>query len=392
MRVAYVCADPGVPVFGRKGCSIHVQEVVRAFQQEGAEVELFATRAEGPPPADLAGAVLHRLGSPGRGDLAARETALLSANEGLQALLWQRGPFDLVYERYALWSFAAMEYARQIGTPAVLEVNAPLIEEQAQHRGLIDRTGAAQATQRALAAATSVVAVSQEVATYLRGFAAEELCIHVVPNGVNPDRFPARLAARYNGETGTFTVGFLGTLKPWHGLGTLVEAFALLHQRDRSYRLRIVGDGPQREPLQAELVARGVMDAVELAGAVAAEEVPRRLASFDVAVAPYPSLSDFYFSPLKVVEYMAAGRPVVASGIGQLPTLIDHGRTGLLCPPGDAAALAAAVDRLRSDAPLREQLGRSARAHVLQNHTWQKVVQRVFEIVGKSPVAGGLPL
>src|SRR5262249_33566709 len=111
MRIAYVCADRGVPIFGRKGCSIHVQEVIRALSAQGASVELFAMRAEGDPPPVLGRVPLRQLPALPQGDYALRERAALAANEDVRALLEREGPFDLVYERYSLWSCAAMEYA-----------------------------------------------------------------------------------------------------------------------------------------------------------------------------------------------------------------------------------------------------------------------------------------
>src|SRR5262245_57107428 len=116
MRIAYITADPGVPVFGRKGCSIHVQEVLRAMAGRGAEVDLFATSCAGTPSDGLANVRLHPLTPAPKGELAAREQACLGANEALRTALEQAGRFDLVYERYSLWSFAGMEYARDAGT------------------------------------------------------------------------------------------------------------------------------------------------------------------------------------------------------------------------------------------------------------------------------------
>lgn len=164
MRIAYVCADPGVPVFGRKGCSIHVQEVVRALRARGATVELFATRFDGDAPRDMDARLIHKLPDlPGDG-LAAREQAALAANRETTAALARECPFDMIYERYSLWSYAGMEYARATGVPGSLEVNAPLVEEQATHRGLVDRAGAERVAERVFNAATSLLAVSEEVA------------------------------------------------------------------------------------------------------------------------------------------------------------------------------------------------------------------------------------
>jgi len=190
-----------------------------------------------------------------------------------------------------------MDYAWARGVPGLLEVNAPLIEEQAQYRGLVDRASAEQVAQRVMSAATMLIAVSQEVAAYLERYPAAQGRTQVVANGVNPERFPIGLQPSCPGPPGTFTVGFVGSLKPWHGLPTLVEAFAVLHWRVPKTRLLIVGEGPERESLIADLSARQLLDSTQLTGGVAPSAVPGLLASMDAAVAPYPQLTQFYFSP-----------------------------------------------------------------------------------------------
>lgn len=387
MRMAYVCADPGVPVFGRKGCSIHVQEVIRALQKQGARVELFAARLEGDPPPDLEAVRLYKLPALPKGELAAREQAALAANRDLRNALEREGPFDVVYERYSLWSFAGMEYAQAMGIPGLLEVNAPLIEEQSAHRGLVNCARAERVAQQVFDAATVLIAVSEEIAAYLDGYPATQGRVHVVPNGVNPNRFPADLKPSCPARAGTFTVGFVGTLKPWHGLSVLVEAFAMLRQHAPNSRLLVVGDGPERERLETGLSARKLHEAAYFTGAVVPSQVPGLVASMDVAVAPYPRQSPFYFSPLKVYEYMAAGRAVAASRIGQLVNLIEDGVNGLLCPAGDPVALAATLDRLREQPDLRTRLGQAARSTVLRHHTWEAVARRLLRLAGLEPAS-----
>ncbi len=413
MRIAYVCADPGVPVFGQKGCSIHVQEVIRSLQRQGAQVELFATRLGGDPPSGLETVTVHQLPAIPKGEQAVREQAALSANLDLRLALEREAPFDLVYERYSLWSFTAMEYARSalalgnakgerssaslsLGIPGLLEVNAPLIEEQEKHRGLSDRASAERVAERVFSAATALIAVSEEIKTYLEeGYPGVGQRVHVIPNGVNPDRFPTTIKPSVSASPGTFTVGFVGTLKPWHGLPILVEAFDRLHQQRSDTRLLIVGDGPERESLVADLSARGLLNAAHFTGAVAPSEIPGLLASMTVAVAPYPAQTDFYFSPLKVYEYMAAALPVVASDIGQLKSLIEDEANGLLVPPGDPVALATALDRLRQDSNLATRLGQAARKAMMQNHTWDTVTEHILHLAGFEPVSqlvGAIPI
>ena len=385
MRVAYVCADQGVPVFGRKGASIHVQEVVRALIAQGADLELFAANLGQDMPVGLEAVPVHRLPTASGPDGASREQQALRANEDLADALEREAPFDLIYERYSLWSFAGMERAREIGVPGLLEVNAPLIEEQADYRGLVNRHAAEEVAARAFGAATALVAVSQEVGRYLERFPDSRGRVHVVPNGVNLARFPPRPAASYHSRHSAFTIGFVGSLKPWHGLSILVDAFAGLHRQSPRTRLMIVGEGPEQDKLAEDVCRRGLVDAVCFTGWVPPSDLPALLASLDVAVAPYPELPHFYFSPLKVYEYMAAGLPIVASRIGQVSDLIEDEVNGLLCPPGDASALAGAIDRLRREPELRSRLGRAARITISRDYTWDAIARRILAVAALAP-------
>jgi len=379
MRVAYVCADPGLPVFGRKGGSIHVQEVIRGMRRAGHQVELLATRLGGDAPADLADVAVTALPPIARGPAATREEAGRRANDGLSRALDALGPVDLVYERYSLWSSAAMAWARRVQVPAVLEVNAPLIDEQAEHRSLVDRHEAEACAAAAFADATAVVAVSEPVAAWVRTRTPAPGRVHVVGNGVDPERILARPRVH---RPERFTIGFVGTLKPWHGLDTLVDAFALLASGDPTYRLLVVGDGPGAGVLSEGIERRGLAPVVTLTGAVDPLAVPGYLHAMDVAVAPYPDLDRFYFSPLKLYEYLAAGVPVVASGVGQVAEVIDDGRTGVLCPPGDAGALARAIAGLRTDPCRRAAMARAGREEVVAHHSWDGVVRRILTLAG----------
>lgn len=376
-RVAYICADSGVPVFGCKGASIHVQEVIRALVGRGVSVELFATRFGGEPPVDLVDVRHVALPNPGGADATAREQQAIAANAALRTALDAGGPFDLVYERYSLWSHAGMDWARARGIPALLEVNAPLIEEQAEHRVLADGHAAQAIARWAFTAADAVIAVSTGVAAYLGRFGVEPSKIHVVPNGVDHRRFAEMPTPHLRPE---FTVGFVGSLKPWHGVSILVEAASLARAGGVPLDLLIVGDGPERGRLEAELTDTGLGPHAEFTGVVGSDRIPALLARMDVAAAPYPDLPGFYFSPLKIMEYMAAGRAIVASRIGDLEGLLEPERTALLCPPGDAAAVADALVRLYRDPALRADLGANAREVARRELGWDRVADRILSL------------
>src|SRR5262249_39990802 len=143
----------------------------------------------------------------------------------------------------------------------------------------------------------------------------------------------------------------------WHGLDWLLEAFSELHRADRSSHLLLVGDGPLRLTLEEQVRGAGLREFVTFSGPVSHVEMPDYLAAMDVAVAPYPALPDFYYSPLKLFEYMAAGRAIAASRVGQVAEVIADGVTGLLFDPGDRGGFLDCIGRLRNDATLRQDLG-----------------------------------
>jgi glycosyltransferase involved in cell wall biosynthesis len=230
------------------------------------------------------------------------------------------------------------------------------------------------------------LAVSDGVAAYLEQFSETATKVHVLPNAVRPDRFPSGTCPSLPAQPGTFTVGFVGSMKPWHGVGELLAAFAQLQAQASNNRLLLVGDGPGLAQLKSHANFLGLSSAVHFTGAVPPAEIPALLASMDVAVAPYHDRANFYFSPLKVYEYMAAGLPVIASDIGQLSALIEPG-TGLLVPPSAPAALASALVRLRREPAMRARLGQAARARVINEFTWERNARRILHLAGVG--AGG---
>lgn len=378
--IAYICADPGVPVFGTKGCSVHVQEVVRTFLKSGARVTLFAQRIGGKAPEDLQHIPVIQLPKLDKSSIESRELSALANNALLSEMLSEEGPFDMVYERYSLWSMSGMKYAKFYQISGILEVNAPLIEEQKKHRHLVHEEEAQEVLRSVLQDASALVAVSDAIGNYLSKIPLASGKTYIIPNGVDPNRFIPSPTSFITDKREAFTVGFVGTLKPWHGVLDLVDAFALLHGQVPESRLLLVGDGPEKSLIEARLVAHGLTMTTHFTGAVHPQEVPALIATMDVCVAPYPLLDNFYFSPLKAFEYMAAGKAFVGSKSGQLSSIIDHEVDGLLYQPGNIKQLATQLVRLSSNPHLRTRLGRAARTKILTHHTWDAVGRQILQI------------
>ena len=382
MRIAYICCDPGIPVFGTKGASVHIQEVVRELRSIGHEVALYAVRSGKHVPDDLTDLELH-LEAVADVEPAEREQAQAHAAERIVSRVIADGA-DLVYERYSLFSTALADITAATGVPGILEVNAPLIDEQRRHRSLVDASGAAQVLHRQVAAARATVCVSDPVADWVRRRTADlpdanDVVgrIHTVPNGVSVRRIQPQPE-----DPDRVVVTFVGTLKPWHGVADLITAAALARQ---SWSLRIIGDGPEMDSLRAQAGRLGVE--ADFRGAVAPQDIPIHLAGSAIGVAPYPDLGggeQQYFSPMKVLEYLAAGLAVVASDVGQIPQLLEDGsgRHGVLVAPSDPTALAAALDDLATCPGRRVRMGRSGRLLAEQRHSWRRTVDRILELAG----------
>ncbi len=405
MKILYVCADFGIPILGRKGAAVHVRELVSAFIRAGHSVIVAApvkTKSSWEEPTTLRARLLQI--EPGPESAAVVEefeafTQSLGVSRTLpgelRRILYDRQlardlkrrfraePPDFVYERASLFSTAGAEVAGALGVPLLVEVNAPLALEQAAYRGSELAKLAFAAEGRTLSRADAVLAVSAPLGDYVVSLGAEESRVHVVPNGVDgrvfrPGARDPALAARF-GLNGGPVLGFVGGLRPWHGVELLPPLLERLVVRHPNTSLLVVGDGPLRSELEHDLRARGVFGNATFTGSLPHEQVAALIRHFDAALAPYPEPSDhaFYFSPLKLFEYMACAVPVVAARIGQIAEVVRDGETGLLYPPGELDALAGACERLLADAPLGQRLGRAAAEHVRSRYTWDGNAARV---------------
>lgn len=407
MKILYLCPDLGIPVLGRKGASIHVRGLINAFRRSGHKVVLAAQLLnksywEEPAILEVPMVELKLTSSTMAAILALKafnltlgmETTLpaemrrILFNHEIGPSLKRRfenDPPDFIYERASLYGTAGAWLAQELNVPLLLELNAPLALEQSTYRATMFGPIALEAERFALSRADAILTVSRPLRDHILSLGVEPSRVHLFPNGVDPALFrpsPRDLAVRAQlGLSNELVVGFVGGLRAWHGVELLPEILQQLLPQHPQVRLIVVGDGPLRTALEERLRALGISDKAMMVGSLPHTAVAAVIQQFDVAIAPYPPLDHaFYFSPLKVFEYMACGVPVVATDQGQLTELIRHGETGLLCPPGDVAALTAACDRLLSDRALRTAMGEAAAKSVQTNFTWDHNARRAIEL------------
>jgi glycosyltransferase involved in cell wall biosynthesis len=376
MRLLYLSADPGVPVLGHKGASVHVREMVSAFCGCGASVLVCSPRVA--PEGDVLDAPAKITEIP-----PVLPHAHATAESAVEAMAVQadqvtriarRWRAEAIYERYSLFSHAGVRAARTLGIAHVLEVNAPLREEARRFRDLPHPELAADVEAEVYAATECVFAVSTELAALLSADGASACNVEVMPNAVAADRF-GRPRDR---PAGTLTVGFAGSLKPWHGIDVLVSAFNLALASAPDLRLEVIGTGPQEQTLLDSALPAG---ALTHHGALPHRTTLALMSRWDVGVAPYVAVPDFYFSPLKVREYMAGAVCPVVSDVGELGALLGRGQHGVTVPAGDPAALADVLVTLALDPREAAALGRSARQHVRALSGWDANARRALEVL-----------
>ncbi|MBI4674868.1 MAG: glycosyltransferase family 4 protein [Chloroflexi bacterium] len=390
MNILYLCADRGIPIRGHKGAAVHVRALTDAFVRAGQRVTILTPRV-GPsdgcaPLAELIHIPLPEMNLPD--DARVRQAQAQAYADVLYPAardLLARQSFDFIYERYSLWSNVGARLARATRLPLVLEVNAPLRQEFAAYRQIHDTARAAQIEAEQFTQANAISVVSEPLREYVVQRGALEERVYVLPNAVDPTHFhPAvrgeSVRQRYAWHD-RIVIGFVGKPRPWHDLETLCAAFVELHASDARYHLLLVGDMPMPPAIEQY----GLQDAVTLTGPVAHEVVPAHIAACDVVVAPHPALADFYFSPLKLFEYLACGVPTVAANIGQPAAVVREGETGFLYPPGDAHALAERIRQIIAAPDRARAVAWNGAAYVLAQHTWDKNARAVVDWLAPQP-------
>ncbi|MGQ0797115.1 MAG: glycosyltransferase family 4 protein [Methanobacteriota archaeon] len=371
MRILFLALD--VDLARQRGDTVHTTELAAAFARLGHEVALVvgANAASGPPDSGIR---VH--------DAAGSNVAVLRR---LRAI--RRGfPFDVVYERRTSPKIGfALRVAADI--PVVLEVNGILRDElgfqgrpQARPVDGRLRTAARGAMFRRVDAFVAVGKAIRE--DLVASYRVDPSRVHVIGNGVNVERFrpmPKAGACRALGlEASAPRIAFAGNLVPWRDLDALLDAFVDVRARLPDAHLQLLGDGQDRERLARRATAE-FRGAVTLVGEVPYASVPDYLNAADVCALP-EKLRTLDVSPLKLYEYLACARPVVAFDVPGLGW-IERAGVGRLARPGDARDLGRAILELLADPAARSEAGAKGRAYVEREASWSRVARDVVGIL-----------
>lgn len=367
----------------KDGQAVHIEEMIASLRALGHEVRVVAPGGESAPEdkarmGDDAGWV-HRLKA--RLPKACYELLELGysllAYRRLAAAAREFKP-DVVYERYNLFLLAGLLLKRRFGLPLLLEVNAPLADERERFGGLALPRLARWAEGVVWRGADVVLPVTRVLGQQIaaRGVPPERLV--VIPNGINEAHFataPDTVQAKRDlGWDDALVLGFTGFVRDWHGMDRVIRWMAS-PGAPANARLLLVGDGPARASLEALAASLQLGERVRFTGVISRDEVPRHVAAFDIALQPAVVA---YASPLKLFEYLALGKAIVAPNQPNIAEVLDDDVNALLFEPDAPGGLEALLARLAADAALRARLGQGAHATIGRlGLTWHGNAERV---------------
>lgn len=367
----------------RDGQSVHIEELVAAFRKAGHQVlvvgpSFYANTGLGGESRLVA--VVRKLLPGWLGELV--EFAYnLPAYRRLHRASCTFHP-DFIYERYNLFYLAGAWYARRHKLLFYLEVNSPLALERARFGGLRAKRFAQWAERFTWRSGDRIMAVTSVLRETIVAANISPERVHVVHNGIDLERYgnlpntPQAL--------NQIVLGFVGFVRSWHGLDSVIAA---MENADRRIHFLIVGDGPARGALERLATDLGLVNRVRFIGLVPAKDIPSVVVRFDIALQPK---ANAYASPLKIFEYMAAARAIVAPDQPNIREILADGDTALLFDPDDTGTMWRAVCRLAEDPALRKRLGEAAHREIHEKgYTWSHNARRIIGWAAGDLALGG---
>ena len=402
LKIGYVWHYEAAEISPVSATALHIQAVVRGFQRRGHTVRMvtvrndrthFSDNLETWQPVYLSESeqgvsafrLLERFIRGVQSRLHLPFVRFFDSYRFSQAVATALADCDVLYERFWLLAYGGLMAARRLNIPLIYEVNGDLVEEYTQLGISLSRSqwkAIHFVTRQMFQHAGRVVTVSDTLRQRtIDRWGLDNSQVETVPNGAdvslfaNPDQDEVHRLSQHYGLNGGPLIIFVGSFKPWHGLDLLVDAFGRLAGKDQEAKLVLVGDGPTRAELESHVRQLNLAGRVVFTGAVPHPEVARLLNLAQVAVLnPRLSPASLSQSPLKLFEYMAAGKAIVAPAIPNIQQVLEDRETALLVPPDQPESLACALLELLQDHHLRTALGHSAKQKALKNHSWDQTV------------------
>jgi glycosyltransferase involved in cell wall biosynthesis len=289
---------------------------------------------------------------------------------------------EAIYERHALFNVAGVVAAKWLKLPIIIEVNSPLAMEQKRENAIAFVGLAAMMERWSLNRANKVLAVTEQLKKIIVAMRVQPNHILVMPNGIDPAHFgdasTDHAAKDALGLSDKIVVGFVGWFREWHGIDMLIAAAAKASADQPAIHILLIGDGPARAGLEAQIAKLGMKDKVTITGALSHDEIPHVLSCVDIAVQP---AANEYCCPMKVIEYMGMGKAILAPDQPNIAELITNADNGILFKVGDVDDMAIAISELTRNPELRERLGSNAKATITSRKLlWSDNAARVVEI------------
>jgi len=382
---------------------IHIAEIIKAFRKLGHRVEEVSLVSSAQGGGSREQKMSSRSGTPGsKKNIFWNAVARLSPKAFYEAMeiaynligyrklsraikkFWP----DFIYERYALYTFAGVLAARRYGIPLILEVNSPLAYERKVYGKLVFPKMAEAFERWITSHATKTLVVSTPLKKHLVSLRVPEPQVEVVPNGIDPEHFDPGVSGepirqRYHLE-GKVVLGFIGWFRPWHGLEMLLEVLAERALRQAEVHLLLIGEGPIYASLQEYVRTQALSRQVTFTGPIPRESLVPYIAALDIALQPSATP---YASPMKLFEYMAMGKAIVAPRQENIEEILVDNESGVLFEPDNKKALEDAIMRCVGDPGFRERIGRKAREQIFERkYLWEENAKRVIEIVKQKTI------
>lgn len=303
---------------------------------------------------------------------------------GVRTILKSYKPDVLVY-RSTLFNYAPHIIRKVYGLPCVAEVNSiKYLEISVASRSGMAAKLTRAAEQFAINHSDRVFVVSQPIKDFVDGFYPSSYC-SVIPNGVETDDFNPELFDRETlksdlGLGGRIVLGYVGSYKEWHGIPASLDLIEKLYADNPAYALLLIGNGEQYHSIKSMIAERNLQKVVKQIDYVPHDQVPRYTSVFDYAVMTYPDFDGFYFSPLKMYEYMSMGTPVVSTNTGQIGSIIKNGETGLLVYPPSTENFYEAIIHLQASPDYYKRISSASRREVLEHHSWFGNASQVMSV------------